>query len=79
MSEDRTFSLKVKMQRGRGTDNRDTFTAEVAADDLETLDERVNNLREKMEGWSVEFRHIQPSDARQLADDQSDLTEVAES
>lgn len=74
--EEEAFSLDVKIQRGNGTDDRDTLKAKVSADTLEELDEKVEHVQERMSEWAVGFREIQPSEERRLDDDQSSLTEV---
>jgi hypothetical protein len=73
---DDDVEVTVKMQRGTGTDNRDTWTATVSAASVEALDEKINELREHAERWCAEFRAIQPDDSRvaHLADGQRDLT-----
>jgi hypothetical protein len=71
------FEVTVKLQRGTGTDNRDTWTVTVAAPTLDELDEKIEALRERAEVWAAEFRTIQPDDSRtaHLRDDQSRLGE----
>ena len=75
MTED-DIELTVKMTRGGASGNKETMKANVSAPTVEALDERVNDLRRRMEEWSVEFRNIQPGDDRPLADDQSQLGET---
>ncbi|WP_144901396.1 DUF7389 domain-containing protein [Halobellus captivus] len=74
MTED-DIELTVKMTRGGSSGNKESMKATVSAPNIETLNDRVNKLREKMEDWSVEFRNIQPGKVRQIADDQSQLGE----
>lgn len=72
--EDDAFEFEAKIQRGNGTDDRDTFKAKVSADTIGDLDEKVEEMREKIEDWAVEFRRIQPADAEpELDEDQSTL------
>lgn len=74
MSEnDEAFEFEAKIQRGNGTDDRDTFKAKVSANTIDELDEKVEEIRTKIEDWAVEFRHIQPSDAPRVSDDQATL------
>lgn len=79
MSEDDdAFEFEAKIQRGNGTDDRDTFKARVSAETIGELDEKVEEMRSKIEDWAVEFRRIQPADERHLADDQATLQESGE-
>lgn len=72
--EDDAFEFEAKIQRGNGTDDRDTFKAKVSAETIEELDEKVDQMRQKIESWAGEFRLIQPSQAPNLAEDQARLT-----
>lgn len=75
MSDDgEPFSTTVKLQRGTGTDDRDTIKVSVEASSIEELAERVRQVREEAEGWAADFRDIQPKAGRSLADDQSTLS-----
>ena len=69
------FETTVKMTRGGASTNKETIKTTVSAPSIEKLHERVSELRERMEEWSVEFRDIQPSQHRPLPDDQSQLGE----
>jgi hypothetical protein len=73
---DDAVEVTVKIQRGTGTDNRDTFSATVGGQSVDEVDEKMRQLRQKAEQWAAEFREIQPDDSRtaHLADDQRDLT-----
>jgi len=75
MSDD-DLELQIKMTRGGNAGNKETMKATVSAPDVETLDDRVTDLRERMKEWSLEFRNIQPEEERLLADDQSRLGET---
>jgi len=75
MSDD-DLELQIKMTRGGDAGNKETMKATVSAPDVETLDDRVTDLRERMQGWALEFREIQPEEERLLPDDQSQLGEV---
>lgn len=65
--------VSVKMQRGTGTDDRDTFTATVGGADVEAVDRKMQRLRDHAERWAYEFREIQPAEDRPLAEDQRTL------
>ncbi|MFC7069513.1 DUF7389 domain-containing protein [Halobaculum lipolyticum] len=68
------FETTVEVTRGTGTSDRDKFRTKVTAPDMETLTERVRELREEVEDWAEDFRTIQPDgDQRHLSDDQSTL------
>jgi hypothetical protein len=71
--EDDAFEFEAKIQRGNGTDDRDTFKAKVSADTIGELDEKVAEMQSKIEEWAVEFRHIQPGAERRLPEDQKTL------
>ena len=75
--EDDAFEFEAKIQRGNGTDDRDTFKAKVSANTIDELDEKVEQVRERIEDYAQEFRQIQPGEERRpLADDQSTLGEA---
>jgi hypothetical protein len=76
MSDD-DLELTVKMTRGGDSGNKETMKAQMSAPTVDELDERVGNLKEKMDDWALEFRNIQPAEERMLADDQSKLGETA--
>jgi hypothetical protein len=65
------FEFEVKIQRGNGTDDRDTYKTKVSAETIDELDEKVEQARDKLEEWGADFREIQPQDTRTLADDQA--------
>jgi len=71
--EDPAFEFEVKLQRGQSVDDRDTQKAKVSADTIDALNEKVEQIRDRMEDWAVEFREIQPQEKRTLADDQATL------
>lgn len=76
MSEDDpTYSMDVKIQRGNGTDDRDTLKATVQADTLETLDDRRDQMLERLQETAEAVRGIQPDDTTvsRLTDDQTTL------
>ncbi|WP_436909927.1 DUF7389 domain-containing protein [Halosimplex marinum] len=74
MSDD-DIELTVKMTRGGDSGNKETMKATVSAPDVETLNDRVTDLRDRMEEWSLQWRNIQPEEERMLAEDQSRLGE----
>lgn len=76
MSEDEpTYSVDVKIQRGNGTDDRDTLKSTVQANTLDELDERIDEMRGRLEELAVEVRAIQPDDttAQRIAEGQRTL------
>lgn len=72
---DDAIEVSVKMQRGTGTDNRDTFSMTVGGESVKAVDQKMRKLRERAESWAAEFREIQPDDSRtaHLRDDQRTL------
>lgn len=76
MSGNDAFSYTVKLKRGGGDDVQKVT---VTAPDIETLETRVEAVRERLERWADDYRAIQPDDSsRRLTDDQSSLREVGE-
>jgi glutamate synthase domain-containing protein 3 len=77
VSDEDGIEAKVKMQRGTGTDNRDTLTMSVSGHDIEEVDEKMQRLYERAEKWAAQFRNIQPDDSRtaHLRDDQRTLAD----
>ena len=73
---DNPFSYTVKLKRGGGDDVQ---KCKVTAPDVETLETRVDAVRERMGKWAEEYREIQPRERRPISDDQSSLPEVGES
>lgn len=75
--EDPTYQVDVKLQRGNGTDDRDTLKASVEAETLEELDEREEAMLERLERLAEKVRRIQPDDttAQRIADGQATLDE----
>lgn len=74
---DKTYSVTLKLQRG-DTDNRDQIKTTVEANSIEALEEKVEAVRERMEGWADDLGEIQPSRGwteEQLPDDQATLGE----
>lgn len=72
---DPVYEMDVKIQRGNGTDDRDTLKATVQAHDLATLDERIDQMRDRLEETAEKIRAIQPDDttAKRLTNDQTTL------
>jgi len=80
MPEDEpAFEYTVKIQRGNGTDDRDTQKAKVTANTVEGLSSKVETVREKLQEWAGGFRKIQPDERGKnpLTDDQTSLEEVS--
>jgi len=75
--DDPAFEFEAKIQRGTGTDDRDTFKAKVSAETVDELDEKVQQMHAKVETWAGEFREIQPQEGRDLSQDQSTLGATA--
>ena len=73
--EDPTYQVHVKVQRGNGTDDRDTLKASVEAETLEELDEREEAMLTRLERLAEKVRSIQPDDstAQRIADGQATL------
>lgn len=73
--DDPTYSMDVKIQRGNGTDDRDTLKATVQAESLERLDERRDQMLERLQETAEAVRAIQPEDttANRIADGQTTL------
>jgi len=73
MPDDDPYSYTVKLKRG---DGHDVQKCKVTAGDIETLERRVEAVRDRLEGWADDYRSIQPSE-RSLPDDQGKLSETA--
>ena len=68
------FSYTVKLKRGSG---EDVQKCTVTAPDINTLENRVNAVRERLKDWADDYREIQPAERRRrLSDDQTGLDEV---
>jgi hypothetical protein len=70
------FEYVVKMQRGDGTDDRDTHKTTVTAQTIDELRSKVEQARELMAEEIEETREIQPDDTRSLADKQRSFDDV---
>jgi hypothetical protein len=70
------FEYVVKMQRGDGTDDRDTHKTKVTAETIDELRSKVEQARELMAEEIEETREIQPDDTRSLADKQRSFDDV---
>jgi hypothetical protein len=68
------FEVSVNMTRGTSTDDRDKIKATIAADSLDELDDKMVEMRDRLEKLAADVRKIQPdeSDAG-LDDDQAKL------
>jgi hypothetical protein len=70
------FEYVVKMQRGDGTDDRDTHKTKVTAETIDELRSKVEQARELMAEEIEETREIQPDNTRSLADKQRSFDDV---
>lgn len=70
---DDPYTYTVKLKRGSGSDVQ---KCKVTAPDIETLQTRVDAVRDQLREWADDYRSIQP-DERRLPDDQSELSEVS--
>ena len=73
---DDSIEITTKLTRGTGTDDRDTIKASVEADSVEELDRKLDEVKDRLEGWADDLRAIQPEQGRALAEDQSNLGDV---
>jgi len=75
MSDDAEFNISTKMVRGTSSDDKETIKADVSADSVDELDEKLAQLQERLESWAGEVREIQPdgSDSGRQPADQSTL------
>jgi len=75
MSDD-AFDVTLKMTRGTSSDDKDVLKTTVTANSLDELDEKIDAVRERMEGWATDLREVQPTENRErLRDDQATLAE----
>jgi len=74
MAED-VFKYTVKLKRG---DSQDIQKCKVTAETIDELEERVDEVRERMEKWADDYRAIQPEARRSVADDHPDFTDFSE-
>lgn len=81
MSDDGdAFEITIELTRGTSTDDRDKQRMKVSAATIDTLDTKVEAVKQKMEDWADDFREIQPEgetvrDHASLDDDQAELGE----
>ena len=75
MSDDvEPFEVSVAMTRGTSTDDRDKIKATISAESLDELDEKMVEMRDRLERLSADVRKIQPNEqSRGLDDDQVTL------
>jgi hypothetical protein len=75
MSEDvEPFEVTVAMTRGTSTDDRDKIKATISAETLEELDEKMVEMRDRLERMAADVRQIQPDeDTPGLDEDQARL------
>lgn len=69
------FEWKGRLQRGNGTDDRDTLKATVQANDLDTLDQRREAMTKRLEAQAQQVRAIQPDERDRMPEDQTTLAE----
>ena len=63
MSEDlEPFEVSVAMTRGTSTDDRDKIKATISAESLEELDEKMIEMRDRLERMAADVRQIQPDE-----------------
>ena len=78
---DDDLTLTVEVTRGTGTDDRDKLRAKVTANTVDELEQRAEDVRQRMESLADDLREIQPENTRQsrrLSDDQTEFGEVSE-
>lgn len=77
MSEDlEPFEVSVAMTRGTSTDDRDKIKATISAESLEELDEKMIEMRDRLERMAADVRQIQPDEETPgLDESQSTLEE----
>ncbi|QSG02504.1 DUF7389 domain-containing protein [Natranaeroarchaeum sulfidigenes] len=73
--EDDAIEITVQMTRGTSTDDRDKIKAKVGASDVDELDRRMRQVKDRLEDWADDIREIQPRERRGLDEDQSTLVE----
>jgi hypothetical protein len=71
---DDPLTYTVKLKRG---DGHDVQKCKVTAPDIETLETRVEAVRDRLSDWADDYREIQPETGRNLADDQGTLKEAS--
>ena len=75
MSDD-AFDVTLKMTRGTSSDDKDVLKTTVTADSREELDDKIDAVRDRMEGWAADLREVQPTEQRKrLRNDQATLAE----
>jgi len=63
------FEVSVNMTRGTSTDDRDKIKATIAADSLDELDEKMIEMRDRLEKPAADVRKIQPDESDAGLDD----------
>lgn len=70
MSEDDDpFEMSVAMTRGNSTNDRDKIKATISAETLEELDEKMEEMRDRLEKMAADIRTIQPDDEDERLDE----------
>jgi len=78
MSDDGApFEYTLTVQRGDGTDDRDTHRLKVSARSIDELEDKIERARELLESKAADIRDIQPTEdlRNRTAGDQATLGE----
>ncbi|WP_312907054.1 DUF7389 domain-containing protein [Natronosalvus caseinilyticus] len=80
MSDEDALEITVELTRGTSTDDRDKIRAKVSAGNVDELEHKVEQVRERLEQWAEDLREVQPSretvrDHASLDEDQTTLEE----
>ncbi|USZ71984.1 DUF7389 domain-containing protein [Natronosalvus halobius] len=80
MSDEDSLEITVELTRGTSTDDRDKIRAKVSAGNVDELEHKVEQVRERLEQWAEDLREVQPSgetvrDHAALDEDQTTLEE----
>ena len=57
------------MTRGNSTNDRDKIKATISAETLEELDEKMEEMRDRLEKMAADIRTIQPDDEDERLDE----------
>lgn len=78
MSDDDIYPFKVSTSITRGTckDDRDEFDVDVAAQNIDELDTKLEQARERLKEHAREVRAIQPNADDEIDENQSRLDDV---
>lgn len=67
--DDDPFEMSVAMTRGNSTNDRDKIKATISAETLEELDEKMEEMRDRLEKMAADIRTIQPDDEDERLDE----------